>query len=212
MVICYIFQDKNLPQHRLFLLFGQRPRRGLSLVEHRGNLSVCPFVPPSAPSSGLWFLWGLFWLKFCRKVQIQAIWPKYKLNGPNPSTMAWIQAKWPKFLALSPSFWPLRPILWPLIPNFWPDLGQFAWIQAIMLGCELFCLYLGHIAWIWAFRQNLSQNRPQRNQSPEDGAEGGTNGQTDRFPLCSTRLNYGKKKFCGKQKLSKTILNVIRFS
>ena len=53
-----------------------------------------------------------------------------------------------------------------------PDLGHFAWIWAIMLGFGPFCLDLGHIAWIWAIWQNLGQNRPQRRQSPEDGAGG----------------------------------------
>ena len=47
-----------------------------------------------------------------------------------------------------------------------------------MLGFGPFCLDLGHIAWIWAIWQNLGQNRPQRRQSPEDGA-GGMNGWTD---------------------------------
>ena len=46
-----------------------------------------------------------------------------------------------------------------------------------MYGFGLFRLDLGHIAWIWAIWQNLGQNRPQRRQSPEDGA-GGT-GRTD---------------------------------
>ena len=41
-----------------------------------------------------------------------------------------------------------------------------------MLGFGPFCLDLGHIAWIWAIWQNLGQNRPQRRQSPEDGAGG----------------------------------------
>ena len=45
-----------------------------------------------------------------------------------------------------------------------------------MLGFEPFCLDLGHIAWIWAIRQNLGQNRPQRRQSPEDEV-GGMDGQ-----------------------------------
>ena len=39
-----------------------------------------------------------------------------------------------------------------------------------MLGFGPFCLDLGHIAWIWAIWQNLGQYRPQRRQSPEDGA------------------------------------------
>ena len=68
---------------------------------------------------------------------------------------------------------------------FGPDLGHFAYIWAILLGFEPFCLDLGHIAWIWAIWQNLGQNRPQRRQSPEDGAggdgriDGRTDGQTD---------------------------------
>ena len=41
-----------------------------------------------------------------------------------------------------------------------------------MLGFGPFCLNLGHIGWIWAIWQNLSQNRPQRRQSPEDEAGG----------------------------------------
>ena len=61
---------------------------------------------------------------------------------------------------------------------FWPDLGHFAWIWAIMLGFGPFCLDLGHIAWIWAIWQNIGQNRPQRRQSPEDGAGGRTDGRT----------------------------------
>ena len=52
------------------------------------------------------------------------------------------------------------------------------WIWAIMLGFGPFCLDLGHIAWIWAFWQNLGQNRLQSRRSPEDGA-GGTYGRTD---------------------------------
>ena len=46
-----------------------------------------------------------------------------------------------------------------------------------MLGFGPFCLDLGHIAWIWAIWQNMGQNRPQRRQSPEDGA-GGTDIRT----------------------------------
>ena len=52
-----------------------------------------------------------------------------------------------------------------------------------MLEFGPFCLDFGHIAWIWAIWQNLGQNRPQRRQSPEDGAGGTdvrTNIQTDR--------------------------------
>ena len=41
-----------------------------------------------------------------------------------------------------------------------------------MLGFGTFCLDFGHIAWIWAIWQNFGQNRPQRNQSPEDGVGG----------------------------------------
>ena len=50
-----------------------------------------------------------------------------------------------------------------------------------MLGFGSFCLDLGHIAWIWAIWQNWGQNRPQRRQSPEDGAggDGRTDGWTD---------------------------------
>ena len=115
--------------------------------------------------------------------QIQALWPKSKQNGPNPSMIAQIKAKWPKsgqktpILTRGTLFWPLRPILWPPIPRFWPDLGHFAWIWAIMLGFGPFCLDLGHIAWIWAIWQNLGQNRPQRRRSPEDGV-GGTDERT----------------------------------
>ena len=45
-----------------------------------------------------------------------------------------------------------------------------------------FCLDLGDIAWIWALRQNLGQNWPQRRQSPGDGAgemDVGTDGRRD---------------------------------
>ena len=41
-----------------------------------------------------------------------------------------------------------------------------------MIGFGPFLSNLGHIAWIWAIWQNLGQNRPQRRQSPEDGAGG----------------------------------------
>ena len=55
-----------------------------------------------------------------------------------------------------------------------------------MLGFQPFWLDLGHIAWIWAIWQNMGQNRPQRRQSPEDGA-GGTDGWTNgKNPPCST--------------------------
>ena len=95
------------------------------------HLYVRTSVPPT-PSSGLRLLWGLFWPIFCQIAQIQAIWPKSKQNGPNPSIMAQIQAKWPKscqktpILSWGPSFWPFWPILVPPIPRFWPDLGHFA--------------------------------------------------------------------------------------
>ena len=68
-------------------LFGQRPRRGRSPVEHRGNLSVRPYVRPSVPppphSQGF--------VSF--GAQIQAKWPKSKQNGPNPSKLAkfWLE-------------------------------------------------------------------------------------------------------------------------
>ena len=81
--------------------------------------------------------------------------------------------------------------IWPENPNW-----------ANILGFGPFCLDLGHIAWIWAIWLKLGQNRPQRRQSPEDGAgEGGRMDVqidiqteirmyrwTDRFPLCSTGL------------------------
>ena len=73
-----------------------------------------------------------------------------------------------------------------LFTRFWSfflDLSHFAWIWAIILGFEPFCLDLGHIPWIgaiWAIWQNLGQNRPQRRQSPEDGA-GGTGGWMGRW-------------------------------
>ena len=41
-----------------------------------------------------------------------------------------------------------------------------------MLGFGQFCLDLVHIAWIWAIWRNLGQYRPQRRQSPEEGAGG----------------------------------------
>ena len=63
---------------------------------------------------------------------------------------------------------------WGSLARYRPDLGHFAWIWAMMLEFGLFCLDLGRIAWIWAIWQNLGQNRPQRRQSPEDGAGGHT--------------------------------------
>ena len=59
--------------------------------------------------------------------------------------------------------WSILPGLGPFLPGFgpfWQDLGHFAWIWAIQFGFG-----------------------PQRRQSPEGGAEGGTDvrtyGQTD---------------------------------
>ena len=76
-------------------LFGQRPRRGRSPVEHRGNLSVRTsvrpyvrmYVPPPQPHPQ-------GFVSF--RAQIQTVWPKSKQNGPNPGNMAQIQAKWAK--------------------------------------------------------------------------------------------------------------------
>ena len=104
-------------------------------------------------------------------------------NGPNPSIMAKIQAKWPKSgqnLGIRGHNTGLRgqndgPQA--KIGVFWQDLGHFAWIWANMLGFGSFCLYLGNIAWIWAIWQNWGQNRPQRRRSPEDGV--GEGGRTD---------------------------------
>ena len=58
-------------------------------------------------------------------------------------------------------------------------------ILAILLRFGQFCLNLGRIAWIWAIWLILGQIRPQRRQSPEDGAggDGQTDLQTDRFPV-----------------------------
>ena len=70
---------------------GQWPRRGRSLVEHRGNLSVCAYVPP--PPSGLHLLWGPN--PNCM-AQIQAKWPKSSQNEPNPGKMAQDRAIWAK--------------------------------------------------------------------------------------------------------------------
>ena len=57
--------------------------------------------------------------------------------------------------------WPLRgrcPKMMELRPEF-----RSSWqIWAILLGFRPLCLYLGHIAWIWAFWQNLGQNRDRR--------------------------------------------------
>ena len=64
--------------------FGQRPRRGRSPVEHRGNLSVRTYVPPP-PVSNL-----------SLKAQIPALWPKSQPYGPNPSLKAQILALRPK--------------------------------------------------------------------------------------------------------------------
>ena len=84
------------------------------------------------------------------------MWPKSKQNGPNPSIMAQIQAKWPK----SGQNLDIRGHNKGLrgqndgpqasIGFFWLDLGHFALIWAIMLRFGPFCLDLGHIAWIWA--------------------------------------------------------------
>merc|ERR1712121_522024 len=95
------------------LVFGQRPRRGRSPVEHRGNLSVRPF---------------------CQIARIQAIWPKSKQNDPNPSIMGQIQAKWPKSgqnLGIVGQNIGLRgqnDRPQARIGVFWLDLGHFAWI------------------------------------------------------------------------------------
>ena len=80
----------------LSIIFGQRPQRRQSPVEHRGNLSthlsVCPSVhppvhPPPYPQGFVSF-GGPFWPKFCQIAQIQEIWPKSEHNGQNPSKIA----------------------------------------------------------------------------------------------------------------------------
>ena len=97
-------------------------RKGQSPVEHRGNLSVClsirlsvhPSVcPPPTPFSGFCLHWGLFSPKFCQIAQIQAIRPKSKQNGQNPSIMAQIQQNGPT-LARNPNSMPRSIILAPL--------------------------------------------------------------------------------------------------
>ena len=41
--------------------------------------------------------------------------------------------------------------------------------------------FFSHTARIWTIWQNLGKNRPQKRQSPEDGAGGWTDGWTDRW-------------------------------
>ena len=72
--------------------FGQRPRRGRSPVEHRGNLSVRTSIrpsvrPPPQPHPQGFVSFG---------AQIQTVWPKSRQNGLIPGKMAQIQAKWAK--------------------------------------------------------------------------------------------------------------------
>ena len=89
----------------LRFFFGQRPRRGRSPVEHRGNLSVRPYVRTSVhlPHPKGFVSFG---------AKIQTVWPKSKQNGLNPGKMGQIQAKWAKSrqngpnLARKPEFWP----------------------------------------------------------------------------------------------------------
>ena len=88
----------------MYHAFGQRPQRGRSPVEHRGNLSVRPSVRPSPPQPH-----PQGFVSF--GAQIQAVWPKSKQNGPNLGKMGQIQAKWPKSrqngpnLTRKPEFW-----------------------------------------------------------------------------------------------------------
>ena len=69
--------NHSISKMHVFSLFGQRPRRGRSPVEHRGNLSVRPYVrpPPTPPSASY------------------PLGPKSKLYGPNPSKMVQIRPK-----------------------------------------------------------------------------------------------------------------------
>ena len=52
----------------------------------------------------------------------------------------------------------------------------------------------------------------KRNRIVKGQHGGGRNNGEHGSCICGGSSNYGKKKFCGKQKLCKTILNVIQFS
>ena len=73
----------------LSFLVNYVPQRRRSPVEHRGNLSVRPYVHPSPPLPH-----PQGFVSF--GAQIQAVWPKSKQNGLNPAKMGQIQAKWAK--------------------------------------------------------------------------------------------------------------------
>ena len=85
---------------------------------------------PPAPSSGLCLLWGLFWPKFCKIAQIQAIWRKSKQNGPNRSEMAQIWSESRYWRHQHGSLWPK-----------WCTSGQN---RGFLARFGLFCLNLGH--------------------------------------------------------------------
>ena len=92
----------------------------------------------------------------------------------------WLEIKYqrPYYRSNKGSKWWTLGQDWGSLARYRPNLGNFAWIWAIVLEFEPFCLDLGHIAWILAIWQNLGPNRSQRSQSPEDRA-GGTDGRTD---------------------------------
>ena len=83
--VFHLETGKELGHNEVFkggiLLFGQRPRRGRSPVEHRGNLSVRPSVRTSVRPSP----------PFLRASSPSGpILTQILLNSPNPSNMAQI--------------------------------------------------------------------------------------------------------------------------
>ena len=127
---------------------GQRPQRRQSSVEHRGNLSVhssCPILRSLSPSGSILTLFLLNGPSPSNMAQIWAKWPKSKLNGPNPSKMAQI---WSEFRYWSPKWW-ISGQIQGFLARFGPfcsDWGHYAWYQAILLGFGPYFLDLACLA------------------------------------------------------------------
>ena len=96
-------------------IFGQRPQRGRSPVEHRGTFvrpsvrsSVRSFIrsfpPPSGPSGLKSSLSGL----------------KFSLSGHIWPLRPQIWPLRPQIWPPMPQIWPPRPLIWPLRPQIWP--------------------------------------------------------------------------------------------
>ena len=113
-----------------FLVFFGSGPKGDEVLQNTGG--ICPSVRPSIhPSPSLPHPQGF--VSFGAKIQI--VWPKSKLNDPNPAKMGQIQAKWLKTkqnepnLAGKPEFWPEPYHFGPLnldsgSQNSHPSLGE----------------------------------------------------------------------------------------